>query len=124
MPGSPMDPRCRGSNQLIRQGATLIQDADEVLEAIGPMIQQPALWEGPSEDGRGYVAPDTAQPDSHANDDISRQRLTALLGSAPVAVDDLIRLSELTPALVITILLELELAGRLDRHAGNRVSIS
>ncbi len=124
VPGSPMDPRCRGSNQLIRQGATLIQDADEVLEAIGPMIQQPALWEGPSEDGRGYVAPDTAQPDSHANDDISRQRLTALLGSAPVAVDDLIRLSELTPALVITILLELELAGRLDRHAGNRVSIS
>ena len=56
--------------------------------------------------------------------DADRHRLTSLLGATPVAVDDLIRLSELTPALVITILLELELAGRLDRHAGNRVSIS
>jgi DNA processing protein len=120
VPGSPMDPRCRGSNRLIRQGATLIQDADEVIEIIGPMLQQPALWESPVEPLQGHVAAPAGVDDSDAD----RQRLTSLLGAAPVAVDDLIRLSQLTPALVITILLELELAGRLDRHAGNRVSIS
>jgi DNA processing protein len=123
VPGSPMDPRCRGSNRLIRQGAILIQNADEVLEVIGPMIQQPALWamsEEPESGVLNYEEAGAEQSDS----DAERRRLTALLGAAPVAVDDLIRLSELTPAHVITILLELELAGRLDRHAGNRVSIS
>ena len=55
--------------------------------------------------------------------DKNRLRVAALLGPTPVGVDEIIRLSELTPALVITILLELELAGRIDHHAGNRVSI-
>ena len=45
MPGSPMDPRCRGSNRLVRQGATLIQDADDVLEILEPMLNRPASWQ-------------------------------------------------------------------------------
>ncbi len=120
VPGSPMDPRCRGSNRLIRQGATLLQEAEDVLEVIRPMLERPALWEepaGPPEIGGGSAG-------WAVDSDRDRARLTALLGTAPVAVDELIRLSELTAAVVITILLELELAGRLDRHAGNRVSIS
>ncbi|MDP6872694.1 MAG: DNA-processing protein DprA [Alphaproteobacteria bacterium] len=120
VPGSPMDPRCRGSNRLIRQGATLIQNADDVLEVVGPMIARPSFWEDPTEQA-GIYAP---TPGESHDSDADRQRLTALLGATPVDVDELIRLSELTPAHVITILLELELAGRLDRHAGNRVSIS
>lgn len=120
VPDSPMDSHCRGLNRLIRQGATLIQNADEVLEVVGPMLPQPALWEGSAEGRQGYAAPSADPVDSGAE----QQRLTALLGVTPVGVDDLIRLSELTPALVITILLELELAGRLDRHASNRVAIS
>ncbi|MBT7758711.1 MAG: DNA-protecting protein DprA [Rhodospirillaceae bacterium] len=120
VPGSPMDPRCRGSNRLIRQGAILIQDADEVIDVINPMITQPALWEGAASPMQGVVGAASLGPES----DRDRQRLITLLGPTAVAVDDLIRLSELTPAIVITILLELELAGRLDRHAGNRVSIS
>ena len=120
VPGSPMDPRCRGSNRLIRQGATLIQDADEVVEVIDPMVRQPAMWE--STDGRAQAG--NGFDPQEAGSDRDRQRLTSLLGPTAVEVDELIRLSELTPAIVITILLELELAGRLDRHAGNRVSIS
>ncbi len=123
VPGSPMDPRCRGSNRLIRQGATLIQDADDVVEVIEPMIARPALGsfcEDPADQLRMDAPTTMNTPDSDAD----RQRLTALLGPTPVSIDELIRLSELTPAHVITILLELELAGRLDRHAGNRVSIS
>ncbi|MFP6746955.1 MAG: DNA-processing protein DprA [Alphaproteobacteria bacterium] len=120
VPGSPMDPRCRGSNRLIKQGAGLVQEAGDVVEAIGPMIDRPALWEAaPGQyDGR----PENA--DFDADFDAERRRVTGLLGATAIGVDDLIRLSELTPAQVITILLELELAGRLDRHAGNRVSIS
>jgi DNA processing protein len=91
-----------------------------VVEAIGPMIDRPALWEAaPGQyDGRPEKA------DFDADFDAERRRVTGLLGATAIGVDDLIRLSELTPAQVITILLELELAGRLDRHAGNRVSIS
>jgi len=119
VPGSPLDPRCRGTNRLIKQGATLVQDAADVVEVIGPMINQPALWEGPA---MAYSTPVAAAaiPDS----DQGRRRIIEFLGPTPIGIDDLIRLSELTPAHVVTILLELELAGRIDRHAGNRVSIS
>ncbi len=120
VPGSPMDPRCRGSNRLIRQGAILVQDADEVVEIIEPMITQPGLWEGAVSMMQADAGAMSQVPES----DQERQQLISLLGPTAVGVDDLIRLSELTPAVVITILLELELAGRLDRHAGNRVSIS
>ncbi|MBT5191291.1 MAG: DNA-protecting protein DprA, partial [Rhodospirillaceae bacterium] len=120
VPGSPLDPRCRGTNRLIKQGATLVQGAEDVVEVINPMIHEPTLWEnGPSPFGGASDG-----PEPEAKFDVERQRISGLLGPTPVGVDDLIRLSELTPALVITILLELELAGRLDRHAGNRVSIS
>ncbi len=124
VPGSPMDPRCRGTNRLIKQGASLVQDVDDVVEVIGPMINQPSLWEPPS--GLYGERPEIAGFDTEfdAKFDVERQSVLGLLGPTPIGVDDLIRLSELTPAQVITILLELELAGRLDRHAGNRVSIS
>ena len=116
VPGSPLDPRCRGTNRLIKQGATLVQDPTDVVEVIGPMINQPALWEAPPE----HFSQPVQTPDSDAD----RQRIKDYLGPTPIGVDDLIRLSQLTPAHVVTILLELELAGRIDRHAGNRVSIS
>ncbi len=124
VPGSPLDPRCRGSNRLIKQGAVLVQSAEDVIEVIGPMVQQPALWEAPAQAKKG--APEPHQPcvAADAGSESERRRVIDLLSSTPIGVDDLIRLSELTPASVITILLELELAGRLDRHAGNQVSIS
>ncbi|MGY4394877.1 DNA processing protein [Sphingomonas sp. UYAg733] len=113
VPGSPLDPRAQGCNALIRDGAILIQSAADVLETIRPidarMVRSPgAYFAGPPPE-------DASGADRHA--------LTSLLGPVPVAVDELIRQSGLAPAIVQTVLLELELAGRLDRHAAGRVSL-
>ncbi|UYY57911.1 DNA-processing protein DprA [Sphingomonas sp. S2-65] len=113
VPGSPLDPRAQGCNLLIREGATLVQSVDDILEAVRPI------------DARAVRAPgaDFAGPPAADATDAERRAVEALLGPVPVAVDELIRQSGLVPAAVQTVLLELELAGRLDRHAGARVSL-
>ncbi|MES2754972.1 MAG: DNA-processing protein DprA [Pseudomonadota bacterium] len=113
VPGSPLDPRAQGCNLLIREGATLVQSAADVLEQLRPldarMVRSPgASWHG--------------EPPADAGDD-DRRVLEGLLGPVPVAVNELIRQAGLAPAVVATVLLELELAGRLERHAGGRVSV-
>jgi DNA processing protein len=113
VPGSPLDPRAQGCNLLIREGATLIQGAEDVLEAIRPSAIPAPRRKTPVRE---------AAPVSDAGD-ADRAALAALLGPTPVPVDELIRQSGLAPALVPTILLELELAGRLERHAGGKVSL-
>jgi DNA processing protein len=114
VPGSPLDPRAQGCNQLIRDGATLVQSAEDVIEAISPSrirpFRQPERGYGPAE------VPAEA-------DEAAREIVVDLLSGTPVPVDELVRQSELTPAVVQTVLLELELAGRLDRHAGGKVSL-
>ncbi len=111
VPGSPLDPRAQGCNQLIREGAVLVQNAADVLETVRPLqvrsVAQPAS---------GY------EPAPEASD-ADRARIVGLLSPTPVPVDELIRQSGLTPAAVQTVLLELELSGRLDRHAGGRVAL-
>ncbi|HMO75912.1 MAG TPA: DNA-processing protein DprA [Sphingopyxis sp.] len=113
VPGSPLDPRAQGCNLLIREGATLIQTVDDVLEALGPidarMVREPA--------SRFVPAPVSDDPG-----DADRRRVAELLGPTPVAIDELIRQSGRPAATVQLILLELELAGRIERHAGARIS--
>ncbi|WP_333573007.1 DNA-processing protein DprA [Sphingomonas sp.] len=113
VPGSPLDPRAQGCNLLIREGAILVQSAADIWEAVRPI------------DPRGVRAPDgpfAAAPPEDASD-AERRSVVDLLGPVPVSVDELIRQSGCSPAAVQTVLLELELAGRLDRHAGARVSL-
>lgn len=115
VPGSPIDPRAQGCNELIRQGATLVQNAADVMEAIGgfdPRIVRQGSFEFVGEP----VSSDVAAGE--------RAAVVALLGHAAVPVDEVIRLSGLSPAVVQTVLLELELGGRLERHAGGRVSLA
>jgi DNA processing protein len=114
VPGSPLDPRAQGCNLLIRDGATLIQSAADIVEALEPF-------------GQGRVAApfapysaDSPVTDADARD---REKVLALLSPSPVAVDELVRQSGLSPSIVQTLLLELELGGRLVRHAGARVSL-
>jgi DNA processing protein len=114
VPGSPLDPRAQGCNMLIRDGATLIQNAADVLEQLRPI--DPRSVRTPSS---SYGSPPPADAD-----DTDRRRVTALLGPVPVTVDELIRQSGIAPAILQTVLLELELAGRLERHAGGRVSLA
>ncbi|MGL5837661.1 MAG: DNA-processing protein DprA [Sphingorhabdus sp.] len=114
IPGSPLDPRSRGCNQLIREGATLVQDASEIAELIAPL------------DHRSVAGP-TAQPrfDFVAEaGDSERRAIAELLSPNFAAVDELVRLSGMPSAQVQMVLLELELAGKLERGAGARVRLA
>jgi len=112
VPGSPLDPRAQGCNQLIREGATLVQDAADVVEVIGSISavvrSPPTLFEPLAED---------------LSDDAATSLVEDLLGPSPAPVDEIIRLSGGSSAAVQMALLELDLAGRLDRHAGGKVSL-
>jgi len=118
VPGSPLDPRARGCNDLLRQGATLVESAGDVIEAIsGPLrtaIEEP---EGAEFPGGAPLAP--------ADDELEavRETVIELLGPTPVAVDEVIRRCQVSAPLVQTALLELELAGRVERHPGGRVAL-
>uniref|UniRef100_UPI0015753120 DNA-processing protein DprA n=1 Tax=Sphingomonas bacterium TaxID=1895847 RepID=UPI0015753120 len=114
VPGSPLDPRAQGCNQLIRDGATLVQSADEVLESLRP-IGGITL----ADRDHGYAAGPLAGDAS----DAERARIHGLLSPSPTPIDELIRQTGIAPSIVQIILLELELAGRLERHAGSRVSL-
>ena len=115
VPGSPLDPRAQGCNQLIREGATLVQNAEDVLEAVNPMSVRPLR-----QPERDFAA---EGPGADA-DEAARRVVTDLLGPTPVQIDELVRQSGVAPATVQTVLLELELAGRLERHAGGKVSLA
>ncbi len=115
VPGSPLDPRARGTNRLIRDGATLTESAADVLGGLKAIL------------GRDFRDPGRDEPVAPGLFDEAqagriRARLEEALGPAPVAVDDLVRLLEVPAAAVAIILLELELAGRIARHPGGRVS--
>jgi DNA processing protein len=116
VPGSPLDPRCHGSNNLIRQGAALTESAEDVLRALGGR-RAPAA-------AAALAEPDLAPlpPPAEADSDKARALLIEHLSPSPTAVDELVRQTELPPALVASALLELELAGRIERHPGNRVA--
>lgn len=115
VPGSPLDPRARGANRLIREGATLTESAEDILSVLSPML------------GGDFQEPDSSVPlppaeALEAEADRIRARVEEALGPAPVEIDELIRQLGAPPAAVLTVILELELAGRCARHPGNRVS--
>ena len=112
VPGSPLDPRAAGTNDLIKQGATLTTEASDVINAVEPIMERPIELREPDDE------PLDSEPDAS-----DRARIVALLGPTPILLDDLIRMAGTTPAIVRTVLLELELAGRLERHGGGLVSL-
>ena len=114
VPGSPLDPRARGANRLIREGAALTESAEDILSVLSPML------------GAGFGEPDHTAPLSasaalEAEADRIRTRVEEALGPAPVEIDELIRQIGAPAAAVLTVILELELAGRCARQPGNRV---
>jgi DNA processing protein len=127
VPGSPLDPRCRGANDLLRRGATLTETADDVLSQLGPLVRAapprpltplplPAEENWPA----NWPPGGAGEP---ADDEDALNMILESLGPTPVAVDELVRQCQLTASAVATLLLELELAGRVERHPGNLVSL-
>ena len=117
VPGSPLDPRAKGTNRLIREGATLTESAEDVLAGLRPIL------------GGDFAEPSATTPNGPIDPiavELEADRVRAMveeaLGPAPVEVDELVRLCGAPAAVVAIILLELELAGRIARHSGNRVS--
>jgi DNA processing protein len=117
VPGSPLDPRCQGTNNLLRQGAVLVESAADVLAAL----------EGTSRlsSSKTLTFELGDQPTEITNESLpngSLEAVTALLGPTPIAVDELSRWCQLSAPVVRAALLELDLAGRLEWHPGNRIS--
>jgi DNA processing protein len=118
VPGSPLDPRSRGSNDLIRQGAILTESAENVLEALGPL--DPAFRESSQQI---EIIDDFLNTPAPGDTETARTAILECLGPAPVKVDEIIRSCHLSAPAVSAVLLELELAGRLERHPGQQVSL-
>ena len=120
VPGSPLDPRCHGTNALLKEGAIVTTSSEDVLKALAPL----ARLEGSSE----RMIEETGDDDGAAAllppDDSDRATIISSLGPSPVEVDDIIRHTGLSASAVYLVLLELDLAGRLHRHAGGLVSLS
>lgn len=117
VPGSPLDPRAVGSNKLLKEGAILVTDARDVLDHIAPLAGTPTRAAPPDLDEP--PASTSAPPPGEEE----RARVVEALGPAPTDVDELIRHTGLGTSEVLAVLLELDLAGRLERHAGGKVSL-
>jgi DNA processing protein len=118
VPGSPLDPRCRGANRLIREGAALVEEPEQILEILTGLGHQSQEIDPPLSE--------IDQPiDFAAESDVDKIRRDVLgrLGPSPIAVDELLRQCQSSPPVIGQVLLELDLAGRLERHPGNRVSL-
>lgn len=116
IPGSPLDPRSRGCNQLIREGATLVQNASEIAELISPLDNRmlaPSVTYAPA---MTLIADDGSPTE--------RSAVIDLMGMTYVSVDELVRQSGSSPSTVQMVLLEFELAGKLERGAGGKVRLA
>jgi DNA processing protein len=117
VPGAAMDPRARGTNGLIRQGAVLTESADDVFAVLNQQLPRKPIE---IVDETNDTAAASSDPETHGN---ARSEVLNALGPTPTTVDELVRVCQISLPVVSTVLLELELAGRLERHPGSRVSL-
>jgi len=137
VPGSPLDPRAEGTNGLIKQGATPVTEAADIISVVQPIMTRPISGQSlsfGSPDGElcepgsgselgGELGSELGgEPGAEPQAD-ERARIVGLLSPTPVSLDDLVRLSQSSPRAVRMVLLELEIAGRLERHGGGLVSL-
>jgi len=128
VPGSPLDPRARGGNDLIRQGAILVETAADVLTNL-PASPAAREW---AERGQQWLPPgaaprpdreDDPQPQQDGSPAAAREEVLALLSSDSTTIDDLLRRCHLSSSVAMAVLLELELAGRVETLPGNRIAL-
>ncbi|TCL96936.1 DNA processing protein [Rhizobium sp. PP-WC-2G-219] len=124
VPGSPLDPRCHGTNGLLKDGAVVTTEARDILEALAPLsridlFDQPQAREAESDVDIGTER----RPVAALPGDREREAIIDALGPTPVETDDIIRHTGFAASAVYLVLLELDLAGRLHRHPGGLVSL-
>jgi DNA processing protein len=117
VPGSPLDPRNGGTNRLLKEGATLVTSAADIIEVLAPILKRADVLAArePSADDAAFVPA--------ATDDALRARIVGLLSPTPVSIDELARAAQAPVHAAQIVLLELELAGRIERHGGSMVSM-
>lgn len=118
VPGNPLDPRASGTNRLIQEGAGLVTGADEIIDALAPLLE--TYDRRPTPAPQPVAPPSTPAPVAEGD---ARDTVISNLGIAPVDIDELIRATGLPARDVQVILLELDLAGRLERHGRQLVSL-
>lgn len=118
VPGSPLDPRNEGTNELLKQGAIPVTEAADIIAAVAPILGRAPDFPSAQDAPQHHLEPAVTTASS---DD--RARISDLLGPTPVSIDDLIRISCTSPTIVRAVLLELEIAGRLERHGAGLVSL-
>jgi DNA processing protein len=119
VPGSPLDPRSAGTNNLLKQGACLVTSARDIIDVLAPILGRPPA--PPVE----LAAADEHRPPEPLPDirQSERELIVGALGPSPVDIDELIRATGLPTRKVHIVLLELDLAGRLQRHGQQLVSL-
>ena len=137
VPGHPLDPRAAGTNHLLKTGATLVTSANDILEAINPMLEMGMGTSGTAsglrransrggrtdclEEAAQAMEPLKQQPPSIADDE--RSAVAQVLGPAPIKLDEIARAAALPIRVVQTVLMELDLAGLVERHGQQMVSL-
>ena len=118
IPGSPMDPRCHGTNKLLKDGATLVESVRDVLTSLAPLGDLPMAEQLPL--SFMEAAP---PPLDESSIDRAREEVLMALGASPTLTDDILATTGIPPQVLVAVLLELELAGRLERHPGSKVAL-
>ncbi len=124
VPGSPLDPRARGTNLLLKQGATLVTEANDVIEMLRPLAGSSAYpTDMPTQPD--LLSPAMEEPESYQPIATEEQRDIVIdaLGPVPTDIDTLVRHTGLDTGAIQLVLLELDLAGRLHRYARNQVAL-
>jgi DNA processing protein len=147
VPGSPLDPRAQGTNDLLKQGASICTNADDVLTALEPVRSDTMSFmrEASGEPGEPlwgeqalYGVDPQSTPRTRVGDEfddasgapystadeaeVARERIVALLGPSPITLDELVRAAEASARTVRVALLELEVAGRVE-YSGDRIAL-
>jgi DNA processing protein len=125
IPGHPLDPRAEGTNALIKSGATMVTEPEDVMSALAPMLREgpgPAFLAAPGDLPPGGARQPSPPREAPQMPDGDRERLLAALGPAPVDIDELGRATGLPARAIQIALLELALAGRVERHGHQLVS--
>jgi DNA processing protein len=117
VPGHPLDPRAEGTNKLLKSGATIVTEIDDLLSALAPMALPARPAQSRAEEPSAST-PSLALPSAE-----ERERVLAALGPAPVDVDSVVRATGLGVRSVQVALIELSLAGRVERHGNGLISL-